>query len=302
MLDKSKGSKSDRKQSIYSKINKKILKKTIKFIKIHYFYIKINQSNAINQINSVMLNTSLFNINSTIINVEIYHITVELELIIQLIIIDVSTHSLSCIQQKSLAQRALCSVGKTHFHLPLIKSFPFLVRSITRAENNDLMPIQLQGIVQFTSKEDQKSMKMAEHNHSTSLNILLEYYLPLNNSDPTSLNKCFTFKVALGSGIAINTILGLPFLKQSKCMIDLNEGVIQSKSFSDPPFKIEYQLPDSSPPPDFEAIKKASTQSTSKVDINLVKEINSLHNAFIASSNIIPSTEESTNHSTYNPL
>ena len=197
---------------------------------------------------------------------------------------------------------AQCSVGKTQFHLPLIKAFPFLVRSVTRADNNELMPIQLQGIVQPASKEDQKSMKMAEDNHSTSLNILVEYYLPLTNSDPTSLNKCFTFKVALGSGVAINTILGLPFLKQSKCMIDLNDGVVQSKSFSDPPFKIEYQLPDSSPPPDFEAIKKASTQSTSKVDINLVKAIDSLHDAFVASSNIIPSTDESTNHSTYNPL
>ena len=173
---------------------------------------------------------------------------------------------------------AQCSVGRAQYHIPLITAFPNLVRSITKAEDK-FTPLRLSGIISEASVTDQKAMLEQSRKYATELPILVEYFLPFQPKNAQTVTG-FTFKVALGNGVAMNTIIGLPFLHNTDSIIDLKDNVMSSGHLNCLPFKLVYETPAITTPPNFEAIRKSIGNSKEMVDVNIINQIKEVESFF----------------------
>ena len=115
--------------------------------------------------------------------------------------------------------------------------------------------------------------------YATELPILVEYFLPFQPKDAQTVTG-FTFKVALGNGVAMNTIIGLPFLHNTDSIIDLKDNIMSSSHLNCLPFKLVYETPAITTPPNFEAIRKSIGNSKEMVDVNIVNQIKEVESFF----------------------
>jgi hypothetical protein len=111
------------------------------------------------------------------------------------------------------------STGNLHFFATLAKAYPHTVASIHSP--SDYSPITLSGIVQH----DGNSV-------TTKLSVTFRFHLPYlrQEGNPTS------FLVATGCDVTVNAILGLPFIQQTKMIIDTVDQVAKLCALDAPPF------------------------------------------------------------------
>ena len=90
----------------------------------------------------------------------------------------------------------------------------------------DYPPITLSGIVQ-----------QGGSSVTTDLTVGFQFHLPYltREGTPTSL------VVATGPDVTVNAILGLPFITQTKMVIDMADQVAELRAFDMPPFPIDFR-------------------------------------------------------------
>ena len=119
---------------------------------------------------------------------------------------------------------AALTTGNLHFFAALAKAYPHTVASVHSPK--DYSPITLSGIVQ-----------QGGSSVTTDLTVGFQFHLPYltREGTPTSL------VVATGPDVTVNAILGLPFITQTKMVIDTADQVAELRAFDTPPFPIDFR-------------------------------------------------------------
>jgi hypothetical protein len=132
---------------------------------------------------------------------------------------------------------AALSTGNLHFFAAIAKAYPHTVTAVHR--ETDYSPITLSGIVQ-----------QGGESVSTELTVAFQFHLPYltREGNPTHLS------VACGPNVTVNTILGLPFIQQTRMIIDASDQVADLCALDTPPFTIDFRramctVPDVTHPP-----------------------------------------------------
>jgi hypothetical protein len=110
-----------------------------------------------------------------------------------------------------------------HFFAKIAKTFPHTVAAVYAPQ--DYAPITLSRIVE----QDGESV-------TTKLTVAFKFKLPYltKEGNPT------TFMVAVGPNVMVNMILGLPFIKQTKMIVDAADQVAELRAFDALPFPINF--------------------------------------------------------------
>ena len=119
---------------------------------------------------------------------------------------------------------AALTTGNLHFFAALAKAYPHTVASVHSPK--DYSPITLSGIVQ-----------QGGSSVTTDLTVGFQFHLPYltREGTPTSL------VVATGPDVTVNAILGLPFITQTRMIIDTADQVAEMRAFDTPPFPIDFR-------------------------------------------------------------
>jgi hypothetical protein len=119
---------------------------------------------------------------------------------------------------------AALSTGNSYVFTQIAKAFPHTVSAIY--SNNDYSPIVLSGIVQ----QDGASV-------STDLTVAFQFTMPYltREGNATSL------LIATGPNVTVNTILGIPFIQQTKMTINASDQVADLRALDMPPFPINFR-------------------------------------------------------------
>jgi hypothetical protein len=119
---------------------------------------------------------------------------------------------------------ASLTMGNLHFFADIAKAYPHTVASIHSPD--DYSPITLSGIVQ-----------QGGESVTTDLSVGFQFHLPYLTCEgnPTSLI------VATGCDVTVNIILGLPFITQTRMVIDTLDQVAECPAFDTPPFPIDFR-------------------------------------------------------------
>ena len=136
---------------------------------------------------------------------------------------------------------AVLNVGYAAYHLAIAKKFPSVVKSLTWAKK-EFSPLVLSGIVS-EEKSNNPSSKT-----TTLLPATIEYFTPYVTNDDAPV----TLKVALGSNVGVNTIMGLSTIKNAKLGLDLQANVFEAGILKCEPFQVLFKptsrgIPDLSP-------------------------------------------------------
>jgi len=110
------------------------------------------------------------------------------------------------------------STGNLLFFAAIAKAYPHTVAAVHR--ETDYSPITLSGIVQ-----------QGGESVSTELTVGFQFHLPYltREGHPTHLS------VACGPNVTVNTILGLPFIQQTRMIIDASDQVADLGALDTPP-------------------------------------------------------------------
>jgi hypothetical protein len=119
---------------------------------------------------------------------------------------------------------AALTTGNLWFCMKLAKAFPHIVAKVHTKD--ECSPLTLKGVVE--SDGDGKVT-------TTELPMAFTFHLPYRMLDgaPTSLT------IACGPHVAVNVILGLPFIKATQMVIDAFENVAECRLLDHPPFPLE---------------------------------------------------------------
>ncbi len=119
---------------------------------------------------------------------------------------------------------AALTTGNLHFFAAIAKAYPHTVAAVHR--ESDYSPITLSGIVQ----QGGESM-------STELTVGFQFHLPYltREGNPTHLS------IACGPNVTVNMILGLPFIQQTRMIIDASDQVTELRALDTPPFPIDFR-------------------------------------------------------------
>jgi hypothetical protein len=119
---------------------------------------------------------------------------------------------------------AALTTGNLHFFTAIAKAYPHTIQAIYTPK--DYSSISLSGIV-----EDINGQSI-----TTNLTVAFSFHLPYitRKGAPT------TFLIAVGPNVTVNTILGLPFIQQTKMIIDAVDQVAELCSLDAPPFPIDF--------------------------------------------------------------
>ncbi len=119
---------------------------------------------------------------------------------------------------------AALTTGNFHFFTKISKAYPYTVAIIY--SNSDYSPIVLTGIVQHNGMSV-----------STDLTVAFKFTMPYltREGQETSL------LIATSPNITINTILGLPFIQQTKMTINAANRVAELRVLDAPPFPIDFR-------------------------------------------------------------
>jgi hypothetical protein len=90
----------------------------------------------------------------------------------------------------------------------------------------DYAPITLSGIVEQNGESV-----------TTELSVAFKFKLPYYTKEGTPT----TFMIAVGPNVTVNTILGLPFIKQTKMIVDAADQVAELHALDALPFPIQFR-------------------------------------------------------------
>jgi hypothetical protein len=119
---------------------------------------------------------------------------------------------------------AALTTGNLHFFAKIAKAFPHTVAAIYAPQN--YAPITLSGIVERNVESI-----------TTKLSVAFKFKLPYLTKD----GNATTFMVAVGPNVTVNTILGLPFIKQTKMIVDAADQVAELRALDVLPFPISFR-------------------------------------------------------------
>ncbi len=119
---------------------------------------------------------------------------------------------------------AALTTGILHFFTKIAKAFPHMVAAMYAPK--DYAPITLSGIV----KQNGESV-------TTELLVAFKFKLPYFTKEGTPT----TFMVAVGPNVTVNTILGLPFIKQTKMIVNVADQVAELRALDALPFPIGFR-------------------------------------------------------------
>jgi len=155
---------------------------------------------------------------------------------------------------------AALSTGNLHFFAAIAKQYPHTVASIHSPA--DYSPITLSGIVQNEGASV-----------TTDLSVAFRFHLPYLTREGTPTS----FLVATGRDVTVNAILGLPFIQQTKMVIDAADMVAELKALDTPPFQIDFRTAMCAVPP-----VDAGTASTAVNHADIIREIENIEAFMIA--------------------
>ncbi len=119
---------------------------------------------------------------------------------------------------------AALTIGNLHFFTKIVKMFPHTVAAVYAPWDYSL--ITLSGIVEQNSKSV-----------TTKLTVAFKFKLPYL----TKGGNTTTFMVTVGPNVTVNTILGLPFIKQTKMIVDAADQVAELCALDTLPFPIDFR-------------------------------------------------------------
>ena len=156
---------------------------------------------------------------------------------------------------------AALTTGNLHFFAAIAKAYPHTVASIHSP--NDYSPITLSGIVQ-----------QGGESVTTDLSVGFQFHLPYltREGNPTSL------VVATGCDVTVNVILGLPFITQTKMVIDTADQVAECRAFDSPPFTIDFRRAMCAVP----AVNEEVAAANAAHYHDIVKEVENIEAVFAA--------------------
>jgi hypothetical protein len=156
---------------------------------------------------------------------------------------------------------AALTTGNLHFFAEIAKAYPHTVASIYSPD--DYSPITLSGIVQQGGKSV-----------TTDLSVGFQFHLPYltREGNPTSLI------VATGCDVTVNIILGLPFITQTRMVIDTSDQVAECRAFEAPPFPIDFRRAMCAVP----AVNEEVAASNAAYYQDIIKEVENIERVFAA--------------------
>jgi hypothetical protein len=119
---------------------------------------------------------------------------------------------------------AALTTANLHFFAKIAKAFPHTVAAIYAPK--DYAPITLSGIV----KQNGESI-------TTELSVAFQFKLPYFMKEGNTT----TFMVAVGPNVTVITILGLPFIKQTKMIVNVADQVAELRALDALPFPISFR-------------------------------------------------------------
>jgi hypothetical protein len=118
---------------------------------------------------------------------------------------------------------AALTTRNLHFFVKIAKAFPRTVVAIYAPK--DYAPITLSSIVE----QNRESI-------TTKLLVTFKFKLPYFTKD----GNATTFMVEVGPNVTVNTFLGLPFIKQTKMIVDTADQVAELHALDALPFPISF--------------------------------------------------------------
>ncbi len=119
---------------------------------------------------------------------------------------------------------AALTTGNLHLFAKIAKAFPHTVAAVYATK--DYTPITLSSIVEQNGESITAELLVA-------FKFKLPYFTKEGNTT--------TFMVVVGSNVTVNTILGLPFIKQTKIIVDAADQVAELRALDALPFSISFR-------------------------------------------------------------
>jgi hypothetical protein len=157
---------------------------------------------------------------------------------------------------------AALSTGNIYYLLALAKQYPHCIDKIYGPK--EYAKITLTGVVTDES-----------HPVSTNLDTTFQFLLPYKTTDGEQCSFC----VAAGKNVAVNIILGLPFLQKMKCVVDFPNNVLDCQVLDAPPFPMEYRRT-SNHVPMGAAMPQVNTSNISARCKDTIRELDNLEQFF----------------------
>jgi hypothetical protein len=123
------------------------------------------------------------------------------------------------------------STGYIDFWIALLKAHPEVVVDIETSEDGSKRCIVLGGVVVGKDGDISK--------HTTNLTIVVTIRLCYN----TINGQPIVHKIALGRDVAVNTIVGKPFIDTLHCVHDSFNKVVEAKLLDCKPFRVTEMIP-----------------------------------------------------------
>ncbi len=161
---------------------------------------------------------------------------------------------------------AALSTGNLHFFAAIAKVYPKTVAAIHTAA--DFLPIILSGIIQQGGKSVTIKLTVAFHFHLP--------YLTREGSLTSLL-------LATGPNVTVNKILGLPFIQQTRMIINASDQVAELRALDTAPFPINYRQAMCTVP----AVEPKANPIASHADV--IKEIKRIKQFYAADQHAAPS-------------
>jgi hypothetical protein len=155
---------------------------------------------------------------------------------------------------------AVLTTSNLHFFAALAQAYPHTVAFIHSP--SDYSPIMLSGIVQHEG-----------NSVMTNLLVAFRFHLPYltQEGNPTS------FLVATECNVTINTILSLPFIQQTKMVINTADQVAKLCALGVPPFPINFCHAMCAVPP----VNETHATANAAMDANIVCKIENIEAYFM---------------------
>jgi hypothetical protein len=153
---------------------------------------------------------------------------------------------------------AALTTGNFHYLAAIAKRFPHCVAKVYGPE--DYNAIVLSGIIQCGAGDSV----------ATKLTVGFQFHLPYLTCE----SQATSILIATGPHVAVNAIVGLPFIQATKMIIDASDHVVDMWALDTPPFPLEYLCAAVHVP----ILKEnsAARVNTSNAHTTLIKEIEDL--------------------------
>jgi hypothetical protein len=150
------------------------------------------------------------------------------------------------------------TTGNFHYVAAIAKRFPQCVAKVYGPDNYN--SIALSGIIQ----------RGAGESVATELTVGFQFHLPYLTRE----GQATSILIATGPQVAVNVIVGLPFIQATKMIINASNRVVDMHALDTPPFPLEYHRAAVHVP----ILEEDSTASAHMSDAhaNLIKEIEEL--------------------------